>query len=174
MYVSEIWRIIGIEHYNNLALILFAYSAGIWINLSQDWTYSTFWMIGSLVYYFSRLGFHFMEFPVSFITICLVCCLFYIVNIIVFEISQKQDKVLINKFSHLSLSMWRIIDYLPYSVIIENGKEILFFNTKLIELLNIPKEEQVNHNINMKIDKRLKETKIIYAKSDSKANLSNI
>jgi hypothetical protein len=66
--------------------------------------------------------------------------------------------------------MCRVIDYLPYSVIIENGKEILFFNSKMIELLNIPKEEQANHNINLKIEKRLKETKLVHIKSDSKVN----
>ena len=85
--------------------------------------------------------------------------------------SQKQDKVLINKFSHLSLSMCRVIDYLPYSVIIENGKEILFFNSKLVDLLKIPKEEQANHNINTKIEKRMKETKLLHIKSDRKVSL---
>jgi len=105
VYISELCRMIGIEQFNNCSLILFAYVSGICVNLSTNWVHTTCSVIGSQVYYFLRLGIHFHDFPVSLIAICAVCCCFYVVNIIVFEVSQKQDKVFINKFSNLSLSM---------------------------------------------------------------------
>lgn len=159
-YITELWRIVGIQNFNNCSLLLFAYSAGICINLSSSWKFTSACIFGNMVYFFTRLGFHFNEFPVNLITICVICWVFYLVNIIVFEISQKQDKALINKFSALSLSMCRLVDYIPYAVLIENGKEILFFNNKLIELLQLSTEDQGGHDALAKIEKRLKDTKV--------------
>ena len=128
IYISEVCRISGKEYYNTCALVLFAYITGVSNNLSQEWRNSAIIVATSVVYYIARLGLHFSEFPVSFIAILIISSAFYLTNLIISEISQRKDKDLVQNLSQLSLSMCRLLDYLPYAVLIENQKEIIVYN----------------------------------------------
>ena len=95
--------------------------------------------------------------PVNFAVIIVVCIVFYILNVIVFEKSQKQEKNLINNFSQMSLSMCRLLDSLPYGVVIEKNQEIFFFNSKLVDVFKVPMDEQGDQDICSLIYSKLKE-----------------
>ena len=137
LYITELSRLGGPEYFNTLALTLFAFIASLILNFSTGIQNSTICMGASLVYYILRLGFHFNDFSVSFSALILISGAFYLVNQLFFEISKKKEKVLIQKFATLSLSMWKLLDYLPYPVLIETQGKILVFNKKLIDLLEI-------------------------------------
>lgn len=154
-YVAELCNLVGIESFNNCILIMFAYTSGICMNLSNQWKSTAICVLGSMGYFFLRLGIHFHEFKVDLITICLICCVFYIANVVVFELSARQDKALINKFSNMGLSMCRLLDYLPHAIYIEKDGQVLYYNKKLLEITGIPEEKQNNPDFSTKVKERL-------------------
>ena len=123
VYITELVGLIGIENFNNCILILFSYTIGVSTNLSTSWRSTTLSMAMNISYYFIRLGVRFSEFKVDLLAICVLCSAFYIFNILVHEMSLRQDKVLINKFSTLSTSICKLLDYLPYPILIQNRNE---------------------------------------------------
>jgi hypothetical protein len=117
----------------------------------------------------------------------MICGVFYILNVLALQINQKQDEDLLRKvyayYSHymrinesvsqnlrtsilpddftklstLSLSMCKLLDHLPYFVLIENGKEILVYNGKMLDFLSISAHEQ---SVEIKIEAKLNLIKI--------------
>lgn len=174
----------GKKYHNDCMLVLFAYTAGIWVNLSTDWRYTAVCIFGALGYYITRLGF---ATSVSFTSVCLIWGAFYVLNVLTLQINQKQDEELMKKvytyythymrindsisqklrasilpndfekFSNLNISMCKLLDYLPYSILIENGKEILVYNSKMLDFLSIGAHEQ---NVEIKIEAKLNLIKI--------------
>jgi hypothetical protein len=123
IYITELVSLIGIEHFNNCILVLFSYTISVSTNLSTSWKNTAVSMFLNISYYFIRLGIKFNEYKVDFLAICIVCCGFYLFNVIVHEMSLRQDKMLINKFSTLSTSICKLLDYLPYPILIQNRNE---------------------------------------------------
>lgn len=137
-----------------MALALFAFITGLILNLWTEVRYSAIWMGGSVVYYIINLGFQFDEFPISFSALIIICWAFFIVNQVFLKMSEEKDKFLNKKWSTLNLSMCKLLDYLPYSVLIEHQNKILIFNKKLLELLEIDENEG---NIKEMVKYKLKE-----------------
>jgi hypothetical protein len=53
--------------------------------------------------------------------------------------------------------MCRLLDSLPYGVVIEKNQEIFFFNSKLVDIFNVPMGEQGDQDICSLIYSKLKE-----------------
>ena len=126
-YVTEVWRMAGSEHINNISFALFAYSTWVWINLNQDWKLNSFGIAGSLFYYYTRLWIYFKEVPYFVIFILIISSLFYIINIYSNEENQKLDHLIVSKYSDVHLSTIKLLDFIPYPILVEDGRQILFF-----------------------------------------------
>lgn len=60
----------------------------------------------------------------------------------------------------MNISVCKLIDYLPFALLIEKDQEILFFNTRLLNLLGIPIDQQVSSDILSKIEDKLKSVRV--------------
>lgn len=79
-------------------------------------------------------------------------------NVYTLEASKKKDELIVSKYSEVNSATLKVLDFLPCSVLVEDGRQILYFNSKLLEFLDIQYDETKSININIKIERKIRET----------------
>lgn len=172
VYITELVSLIGIEQFSNGIFILFTFSAGVNMNLSTSWRNTSISMVGNMLYYFVRLGFHSpSKFPIHYATVCIICCVFYLINVLVNELGQRKDKALINKYyENGSHGYDNLLESLPYPILIQTSNKPVWalFNTKLTDMLGIKAEDVKTQDITSKIENKIKNMNVtVYEENEA-------
>lgn len=163
MYSISLGGVAGISHYSTIYIGLFAYVSGVCTNLSLDIKDSCCILAASTVVFTAVLGIAFKEIQLGIVVVAVASAAFYAINLFIKENNKEKETEEVAKISNFSISMVKMMDCLPYAVLIENQEEVLVYNKKMIDLIKVNPE---GGEINIKMEEELKKTVVEIGKAN--------